>query len=322
MATALKSAAKATVLFGTYAESLPNAATLRALAQAVATMSGAAFGSLTAGANSAGGHLAGAVPHRAAAGKGASFGLNAQAMFAEKLAGYLLLGVEPEHDVANPAAAIAALNGADFVVALSPYKSDAMLSYADVILPVAPFTETSGTYVNIEGRWQSFEGSVKPLGETRPAWKVLRVLGNLFAVNGFEYLSSEEVCDELKAITAGLTLEHGAWSCPAKLSDVGNSLVRVADTAPYTTDATVRRAPALQATVHGNAATARINGAVASALGLGDAVNVEVSQGDARCVLPLTIDNRVADGAVWLSAGLPGVAGFGSNGAAIALKPV
>ena len=322
MATALKSSAKATVLFGAYAESLPNAATLRALAQAIATMSGAIFGSLTAGANSAGGYLAGAVPHRAAAGKGASFGLNAQAMFAEKLAGYLLLGVEPEHDVANSAAAIAALNGADFVVAVSPYKSDTMLAYADVILPVAPFTETSGTYVNIEGRWQSFQGAVKPLGETRPAWKVLRVLGNLFQVNGFEYLSSEEVRDELKGMTDGLTLEQGAWSCPVKLNDATNALVRIADQAIYAIDATVRRAPALQKTVQANAVTACINAAVATAQGLGDAVNVEVSQGDLRRVLPLTIDNRVADGAVWLSTGLPGVSGFGGNGAAIALKPV
>ncbi len=322
IANALKSSLKSTVLFGSYAESLPNAACLRALAQAVATMSGSTFGSLTMGANSAGGYLAGAVPHRAVAGKGVSYGLNAQAMFAEKLSGYLLLGIEPEHDVANPAAAIEALNSADFVVTLSPYKSDTMLAYADVIFPVAPFTETSGSYVNIEGRWQSFQGAVKPLGETRPAWKVLRVLGNLFHINGFDYLSSEEVRDELKEMTSDQRLDQGIWGCPIALSEVNSPLVRIAEQATYAIDATLRRAPALQATVHGGAATVRINVATASAQGLGDAVNVEVCQGDAQCVLPLTIDNRVADGGVWLPSGLLGVAGFGANGATIALKPI
>ncbi len=322
MAVALKASVKPAVLFGSYAETLPNAATLRALGQAIAIMSDATFGSLTTGANSAGGYLAGALPHRAAAGKGASFGLNAQTMFKQGLAGYLLLGIEPESDVANPTAALTALNGADFVVTLSAYKNDAMLAYSDVILPVTPFTETSGTYVNVEGRWQSFQGAVKPLGESRPAWKVLRVLGNLFDVRGFEYLSSEEVRDELKALTSNIQSEPAEWLCPSSLTDKSSALVRIADLATYATDATVRRAPALQATVHGNAATARISAGVASALGIGDAASVEISQGDERCVLPLTIDNRVADGVVWLPAGLPGVSGFGVNGAAISLKPV
>lgn len=322
MAAALKTSAKSTVLFGSYAESLPNAATLRALGQAIATMSDATFGSLTTGANSAGGYLAGALPHRAAAGKGASFGLDAQTMFKQGLAGYLLHGIEPELDVANPAAALTALNGADFVVTLAAYKNDAMLAYADVILPVAPFTETSGTYVNVEGRWQSFQGAVKPLGESRPAWKVLRVLGNLFELHGFEYLSSEEVRDELKALTSTVQSEPAEWVCPIALTNNGPALVRIADMATYATDATVRRAPALQATVHGNAATVRINASIAAALGVADAENVEISQGDERRVLPLIIDNRVADGVVWLQAGLPGVSGFGINGAAIAIKPV
>ncbi len=322
MAVALKTSTKSTVLLGSYAESLPNAAVLRALAQAIATMSGATFGSLTTGANSAGGYLAGVLPYRAAAGKGETFGLNAAAMLKEKLAGYLLLGVEPEFDTAIPSVALNALNSADFVVTLSAYKNDAALTYSDVILPVAPFTETSGTYVNVEGCWQSFNGAIKPLGETRPAWKVLRVLGNLFEVDGFEYISSEEVRDELKALVKDATFESTGWIAPAALTDKSSALVRIAELAAYAADATVRRAPALQATVHGDAATVRINASVASALGVGDAVNVEIRQGDECCVLPLTIDNRVADGAVWLPTGLPGVAGFGVNAAAIAIKPV
>ena len=322
MAAALKTSAKSAILFGSYAESLPNAATLRALAQAIATMSGATFGSLTVGANSAGGYLAGMLPYRAAAGKGDAFGLNAAAMLKEKLAGYLLLGIEPEFDTATPVVALNALNSADFVVTLSAYKNDAALAYSDVILPIAPFTETSGTYVNVEGCWQSFNGAIKPLGETRPAWKILRVLGNLFEVDGFEYVSSEEVRDELKVLVDNAAFELAGWVAPTALTNKSSTLVRVAELAAYAADATVRRAPALQATVHGDAATARINARVASALGVGDAVNVEVRQGDECSVLSLTIDNRVADGAVWLPAGLPGVAGFGVNAAAIAIKPV
>jgi NADH-quinone oxidoreductase subunit G len=323
MAQTLKDAKQATVLVGNYAMTLPAGANLRALAQAVAEMSGATIGYLTIGANSAGAHLAGALPHRAAAGKGATFGLHAQSMMDEKLAGYLLLGVEPEYDAGKPAAALAALDAAEFVVQMTPYKSDAMLGYASVLLPVSPFSETSGTFVNVEGRWQSFPGCVKPLGETRPAWKVLRVLGNLFSVNGFDYDTSEEVRDELRGQVGEAENGEMEWQCPGALSSAGDALVRVADLPIYAVDATVRRAESLQDTAHAKATgVARINSATATALGLSDALKVEATQGDTGCVVALEIDDRAAIGTVWLSAGVAETAGFGSNGGEIALKPV
>ena len=322
MADALKASAKANVIVGSYGMSHPAASTLRALASAIAEMSESTIGYLTDGANSAGAYIAGALPHCAVAGKGVTYGLNAQNMWDEKLGGYVLMGIEPESDCAHPGAAQAALNNAEFVVAMNAYKSDAMLGYADVLLPVSPYTETSGTYVNVEGNWQSFAGSVKPLAETRPAWKVLRVLGNLFKLDSFEYLSSEEIRDELKDMAEGFVTGALEWQCPEKLNSVNSAQVRVADVPVYAVDAIVRHAEALQQTTHAAPAMARINSSVATALGLSDAVRVEASQADAQCVVGLEIDDRAADGTVWLSAGSVETQGFGVNGAEIALKPV
>ena len=323
IATKLKSAAKAIVMLGSYAQSSAAGSKLRSLGQAIAVMSGATCAYLTDGANSAGAYLAGALPHRAAAGKGATFGLNVQGMLSEKLAGYILLGTEPENDVANAAAALAPLRSAEFVVSMTSYKSAAMLEYASVLLPISPFTETSGTFVNVEGKWQSFPGSVKPLAETRPAWKVLRVMGNLFNLDGFEQESSEEVRNELQSLLDQAGEHNSAPHFAASLSAANDKLVRVADTAIYSIDATVRRAESLQKTPQAKAAAAAsINSNTAKALGLSDAVKVEAKQGDSSCVVALIVDDRAADGTVWLPSGTNEVAGFGCDGAEIALKPV
>ncbi len=323
IAEKLKSAAKAIVMLGSYAQASASGSKLRSLGQAIAEMSDANCSYLTDGANSAGAYLAGALPHRAAAGKGATFGLNVQSMLTEKLAGYVLLGTEPENDVANAAAVLAPLNKAEFVVSMTSYKSETMLEYASVLLPIAPFTETSGTFVNVEGQWQSFPGSVKPLAETRPAWKVLRVMGNLFNLDGFEQESSEEVRNELQALVDGASEHKTAPHFSASLTVANDKPVRVADSGIYSIDATVRRAESLQKTPQTKAAAAaRINSTTAKALGLSDAVNVEAMQGESSCVIALEIDDRAADGTVWLSAGAHEVAGFGCDGAEIALKPV
>ncbi|WP_043229391.1 molybdopterin-dependent oxidoreductase, partial [Burkholderia glumae] len=144
---------------------------------------GATLGFLTEAANTVGAYLAGALP-----GEG---GLNASEMFAQPRKGYLLVNVEPEFDTADPVAARAALDQAEMVVVMSPFKYGT--DYADVLLPIAPFTETAGTFVNAEGRAQSFNGVVRPLGDTRPGWKVLRVLGSLLGLPNFEYETSDEV---------------------------------------------------------------------------------------------------------------------------------
>jgi NADH-quinone oxidoreductase subunit G len=176
-------------------------ADLRAMAAELARLTGAVLGVLADGGNAAGAALAGAVPHRQAGGGAArSGGLDVSAMLTSPLRAYLLFGgIEPEYDIAAPAAA-ATLQQAGFVAAATPYATEAMKQWADVLLPIGTFAETSGTFVNAEGRWQSWAGCIKPLGEARPGWKVLRVLGNLLALDGFDYDGSVEVREELKRL--------------------------------------------------------------------------------------------------------------------------
>ncbi len=259
IAQQLHQANKATVLMGSQALAHPAMSTLRALAGVISQLSNAVFGYLPEAGNSVGGWLAGALPHRGAFGKSiATPGLNARAMLDSKLKAYLLHGIEPEFDCADPTAALTALNGADFVVSLSSYKSELMQRYANVILPIGPFTETSGTFVNAEGRWQSFAGVVSPLGESRPGWKVLRVLGNLFGLDGFDYFSSEEVRDELRAMTTDIKADNTiVWSCPSKLGV--EAVSGTMEIPMYAVDAIVRRATSLQKTADGQAAANYFN---------------------------------------------------------------
>ena len=190
IAASLASGANTAVLLGNLAVASAQASTLAANGRAVADLAGGKFGFLTSGGNTVGGYLAGAVP-----GKG---GKNAAAMLAEPLKAYVVLHAEPLLDADNGQQAIAALRGAQFAVALTPYRS-AAAEWADVMLPVSPFTETSGTFVNAQGLAQSFKGTVTPLGQTRPGWKVLRVLGNVLHLAGFDDETSESVRDAVLA---------------------------------------------------------------------------------------------------------------------------
>src|SRR5207247_8557053 len=174
-------------VLGSLAAQHPQGAQLQRLAQELAALLGGRFGFLGEAANSVGGYLAGCVPSEG--------GLNARTMLEQPRKAYLLLNTEPDFDCHDPRTAIKAMGAADLVVAMAAYRSFAA-DYANVLLPVVPFTETSGTYVNCEGRMQSFNGAVKPLGEARPAWKVLRVLGNLMSLPGFDHESTEAVREE------------------------------------------------------------------------------------------------------------------------------
>src|SRR5574343_73576 len=125
----------------------------------------------------------------------------AQALLRGKHKGLFLLNNEPEFDSAAGAQAVAALGKVEMVVTLSPFKTN--LEFSDVLLPIAPFTETSGSFVNAEGRLQSFHAVVRPLGETRPGWKVLRVLGNLLGLQGFDFETSQDVLARATGAAAG-----------------------------------------------------------------------------------------------------------------------
>jgi NADH-quinone oxidoreductase subunit G len=234
------------ILLGALAERHASFAELRTLAGALAAVTGAKLGYLPEGANAVGASLAGATPHRGAGGRAvARPGLAAVEMLNARLRGYVLVGGVELADVAQPAAAESALRGAECVVALTPYASEEQKANATIILPVAAFAETSGTWVNVEGRWQSVPGAARPQGEARPAWKVLRVLGNLLGLTGFEYLSSEEVRDELQREVGEFEAGRVASAFTAgRLA----ALDATREVGLYAVDAVVRRSRPLQET--------------------------------------------------------------------------
>jgi NADH-quinone oxidoreductase subunit G len=239
------------ILLGAIAERHAAFAEIRALAAALAEVAGARLGYLPEGANAVGAALAGATPHRGVGGRAvAQPGLSAAEMTSARLRGYVLVGGIEIADLVPSSANASALQGAECVVALTPYAGDEQKACATVILPVAAFAETSGTWVNVEGRWQSVPGAARPPGEARPAWKVLRVLGNLLGLAGFEYLSSEEVRDELRRELGEYAASRTTSAfAPGRLA----SLDVTREVGLYAVDAVVRRSRPLQETREGQA---------------------------------------------------------------------
>ncbi len=304
IADELKQAERATVLLGSLANVHPQLSVIRKLAHAIAEQTGSVFGYLPEAANTNGAWIAGAVPHRGAAGQSASIaGNTAYDMHNKPCKALLTLNIEPEFDSANGSRALVAARAAEFVVAISSYVTDNMKDYADVILPLAAFAETSGTYINAEGFWQSFKGVTKPMGEARPGWKILRVMGNLLNLDGFDYLSSEDVRDELKQQCADIQLNN-AVQCTQKISiqKMNGALQRMGDVPIYATDALVRRASALQKTKDAVNNAVRIHSQQAEQTGLTGAEKVKVNQSGGHVYLPLVIDDSIPLGCAWISA--------------------
>jgi len=295
IAASLASGQSVAVLLGNLAVQHPQAAQLQRLAQDLAGLLGGRFGFLGEAANSVGGYLAGCVPSEG--------GLNARTLLERPRKAYLLLNAEPDFDCHDPRTAIKAMGAADLVVAMAAYRSFAA-DYANVLLPIVPFTETSGTYVNCEGRMQSFNGAVKPLGEARPAWKVLRVLGNLMSLPGFEYESTEAVREEVCRIgdIAG-RLDNRLNGLELKLdSGPGEDLQRIADVPIYFGDPIVRRAASLQRTRDALPPRAWVGPSLAQKLGVKAGDRVRVRQGEGEAIVELGIDERLPAGCVRLAA--------------------
>jgi NADH-quinone oxidoreductase subunit G len=226
-------------------------------------------------------------------------------MVAEPRKAYILAGVEPEFDCGDGAAARRAMEQADKVLAVTPYANDAMKNYADILLPVATFAETSGTFVNGVGMWQSFPGAGVAPGEVRPAWKVLRVLGNLLGLEGFDYISSNDIRGELKEQCRDLVLDNGVdFTREIKTLPRPEGLVRCGDVPIYAADGLVRRAGSLQRTKDAAAAAVFICASQAGELGLKDAQEVKAQQQDETVILPLVIHDSIPHGCAWISAGL------------------
>ena len=233
-------------------------------------------------------------------------------MLSQGMKALLLLNVEPELDAADAPAARAALQRSGLVVAMTAFK-DAVVANADVLLPIAPFTETAGSFVNAEGRLQSFTGVVPPLGETRPAWKVLRVLGNLLGLSGFDQDSAEQVRAEAVGDGTGLAtrLDNGGAALPASVG-AAEALERIADVPIYAADALVRRAESLQLTADARAPVASLPSVLFAELGLQPGDPVRVSQGTHALIIAAVEDPSLAPGVVRVPAGHADTATLGA----------
>jgi NADH-quinone oxidoreductase subunit G len=249
IAVSLKTGERRAIWLGALAVRSNRYSELRLMGRALALATGSSLGELVEGGNASGAYLAGVLPHRSAGGAARkTAGLNAQQMLDQALPGYLLLHTEPWLD-SSRSGVLEALTKSRCVVAVTAFASAEMKRVAHVLLPAGTFAETSGTYVNLEGRWQSQGGAAKPLGSSRPAWKILRVLGNELDLPGFEYQSSDQVRDELKSRLE--TAPQPMFREPPTLTPAANE--PALDVPMYQIDPIVRRASALSRTRDGRA---------------------------------------------------------------------
>ena len=303
IAQSLASGTNVAVLLGNVAVNAPDASLIAANAQLIAQLSGGTLGFLTAGANTVGGYLAGAVP--------ANGGKTAAAMLTQPLNAYIVLHAEPLLDSDSGAEALAALKSAEFAVALTPYASSAR-EWAKVMLPVSPFTETSGTFVNAQGLPQSFKGTVTPFQQTRPAWKVLRVLGNILHLAGFDDESSESIRDAVLSNGVQTRLSNQIQAAPGVSASQPGGLQRVADVPIYRSDAMVRRADALQLAPASRAPVARMHAQTLAGLGIENGQRVGIRSITGVVQLSAEQDNTLPVGAVRIPAGFEQTAALGS----------
>ena len=306
IAASLLSGARRAILLGNYALQHAESSQIVALAQALASITGAALGVCTEASNTVGGYVAGALPRNGGMNARARLGANGS----DGRRAYVVLHAEPEFDCANPVAARAALEKADLVVVMSAFRT--ATRYADVLLPVAPFTETSGTFVNCEGRVQSFRGVVQPAGEARPAWKVLRVLGTMLRLPGFDLDTSEQVRDAALA-EAGHWRERLATATRVEIVEptrTNGTLERVADVPIHFADPLARRAASLQATADAKAPRARIGRTLLDQLGIEEGAQIKIRQGRGEAVLATHVDPAVPPGVVAIAAAHPSTCGL------------
>jgi len=325
IAASLLSGERKAVLLGNAAAQHPQAAALLTLANWIGEQTGASVGYLVEAANSVGAQLVHALPGAGGLNAGQMLGADPGNGAGRGLKACLLLNTEPTLDAAHAAAATAAMQAAEMVVVMTPFKTVAH-DVADVMLPIAPFSETSGTFVNAEGRVQSFHGVARPLGDTRPAWKVLRVLGNMLGLKGFDFETSEDVRTEALGDMATLPARLSNASASVPTAPAANrepfALERIADVPIYATDSLVRRATSLQLTADARAPVASLPLAVWEQLGLSPGDKVRVSQGNGHAVLPARCDATLAPTAVRVPAGHADTAGLGAMFGAITVEKV
>ncbi|MFU8832126.1 MAG: NADH-quinone oxidoreductase subunit NuoG, partial [Wenzhouxiangella sp.] len=289
IAESLNKAERGVILLGDGALNHPSAAWLRDLAAWIGETLKVNLCILPGPANSQGAWTAGAVP-----GQG---GFDASSMLKTPRQGYLLWDVEPEFDLNDPTAAMAALRSAHSVVAATAFVGTDLAEVADVLLPLAPMPETDGSYTNLDGRNQQFLASIKPPGEARSGWKILRRLGEMMAVEGFEFVDLNGVHAMLEQAAPP---DASATERADPATGRADALWRIGDVPIYAGDALVRRSVPLQQTSHAGETVLRLNPATAERLGLNGADKVRVSQGEQQIEISWAADARIAPNAVWL----------------------
>lgn len=317
----------AAILLGNLAQHHPDYTDMHGLAQQISQIIGADFGTLGEAANSVGAYFAGAVPGQDAQSsldkstQMAMAGLNAAQMLgadaqlsAATCQGYMLMNIEPEYDTYHSQKALKTLKSAEFVVSMSAYRGNAV-EYADVLLPIAPFTETSGTFINTEGRVQTFNGVVPPLGEARPAWKLLRVLGNLMQLDGFDFETPEQVRNEIFPTDADISrhLNNQLASHNISIPEKNNDRIhRIGEVPIYQADPIVRRAESLQQTNDAAKPQALMSTALLERLNINAGDNVSLKQDDGEVRLKAGRDDKIPDNCVRVVCAHPDTAPLGA----------
>ena len=289
------------VILGLSAISHDDYSALYALAETLSTISGATLGILSE-SNSPGLSLAGCLPTGPS--NGALSGKHTMQMLSGELSAMLLVGVEPELDCLAADQAKMAQSALEFGVLMTAFKpvDDTGLN---VLLPMATFAETSGSYINCSGLSQSFKGAIQPPHDARPGWKILRVLGNMLKLNGFDYMSSPEVTAEVQVPQQRSSLLKSWRLGEVTQPDMSNQidLQRIVDVPLYRVDPIVRRASALQSVSDTPVPSARLSAAQAKKLNITNGSTVNAHHGNAVVELPVSIDSSIPDGCVWIPSG-------------------
>jgi NADH-quinone oxidoreductase subunit G len=294
------------ILMGAIATAHPNFTLLKAFAYAIADITHCKIGYLPAAANSVGAYFAGAHPQRLAGAKpSVQIGFTSVEMLEKQLKTLVLWGIEPNLDLNNPAKAMNTCKKADFVLAFSAFRSSSLEAAADVLLPIASFAETSGTYINGSGTWQRFQGAVPPPNEARPGWKVLRVLGNLLDLKTFDYRDSAQVHDELVALCIDSPNNHPYRDFEITTQPIESELMRIGSVPINAIDPLVRRALPLQYTETTRSAFGvYLHPDQAKYEKVSSSDWVTLKQDDYECAAQIFIDHRIPLGCAYIPAGI------------------
>lgn len=305
------------IMLGALSLHHPEAARIRALSYLISELSGAKLGSLTDGANAAGAWIAGAVPHRLPGGEPLlNPGLNASEIGSQPLETIVLLNIDPELDYLDGPKILKQLRNTPNVIAFTPFENETLREVADLLLPICPFSENTGCTINMEGHWQTFKAVTNPLGESRPAWKILRVLGNLCELPGFDYEATDQILYEIKnSISLSDSLpswEKGSFD-KTKRAIHANTFIRLAPVPSFSCDNIVRRASALQAAEKERLnSLLQMNSFEAAKLGLKSGDLASVSLSDIKLTLPLTLNDQLPNQVVLIPAAKPETMALGA----------